>query len=82
MRVLVFEAGSGGHSFNYHRLLLPAVAAIVVPTPAEAAITCLTDCSGAGKAGLGCNCPASNTAPPCDNVCFPDETCGGAGFCM
>jgi glycosyltransferase involved in cell wall biosynthesis len=25
MRVLVFEAGSGGHSFNYHRLLLPAV---------------------------------------------------------
>jgi glycosyltransferase involved in cell wall biosynthesis len=26
MRVLVFEAGSGGHSFNYHRLLLPAVA--------------------------------------------------------
>jgi glycosyltransferase involved in cell wall biosynthesis len=26
MRVLVFEAGSGGHSLNYHRLLLPAVA--------------------------------------------------------
>jgi glycosyltransferase involved in cell wall biosynthesis len=25
MRVLVFEAASGGHSFNYHRLLLPAV---------------------------------------------------------
>jgi glycosyltransferase involved in cell wall biosynthesis len=26
MRVLVFEASSGGHSFNYHRLLLPAIA--------------------------------------------------------
>jgi len=61
-------------------LLLPAVASIVVPTPAEAAVTCIKDCTGQ-LPGTGCNCPLSNTAPPCDNVCFPDETCGGAGFC-
>jgi hypothetical protein len=63
-------------------LLLPAVASVAVPTPAEAAITCTTNCTGEGRTGLSCNCPSSITAPPCDNVCFPDGTCGGSGFCL
>jgi len=61
-------------------LLLPAVASIVAPTPAEAAVTCVTNCASQ-LSGTPCNCPLSNTAPPCDNVCFGDGTCGGAGFC-
>jgi hypothetical protein len=62
-------------------LLLPAVASVVVPTPAEAAVTCTTNCMGGSRTGLSCNCPSSITPPPCDNVCFPDGTCGGSGFC-
>jgi hypothetical protein len=55
-------------------LLLPAVASIVAPTPAEAAATCTEDCSGQ-LFGTPCNCPASGTPPPCDS------TCDGAGAC-
>jgi hypothetical protein len=56
-------------------LLLPAVASVVAPTPAEAAATCTQDCSGQ-LSGTPCNCPASTTAPPCDS------TCDGAGTCL
>ena len=61
-------------------LLLPAVASIVVPTPAEAAVTCVKDCTSQ-LPGTGCNCPTSNTAPPCDNVCDGAGNCGSPGFC-
>ncbi len=56
-------------------LLLPAIASVVAPTPAEAAATCIQNCSGQ-LAGTPCNCPASTTAPPCDS------TCDGAGTCI
>jgi hypothetical protein len=55
-------------------LLLPAVASVVAPTPAEAAATCIEDCTSQ-LPGTPCNCPASSTAPPCDS------TCDGAGSC-
>ena len=61
-------------------LLLPAVSSIVAPTPAEAAATCVKDCTSQ-LPGTGCNCPTSNTAPPCDNVCDGAGNCGSPGFC-
>ena len=55
-------------------LLLPAIASVVAPTPAEAAATCIEDCTSQ-LVGTPCNCPASTTAPPCDS------TCDGVGNC-
>jgi len=46
-------------------LLLPAVTSVVAPTPAEAAATCVTNCSGQG---LGTPCRNSNPAD-CGVVC-------------
>jgi hypothetical protein len=57
-------------------LLLPAIASVVAPTPAEAAATCTQSCGGPQLPGTPCNCPASTTAPPCDS------TCDGAGNCI
>ena len=51
-------------------ILLPAVASIVAPTPAEAAATCVTDCQGKP---LGTPCNAFG--PPCTGVC----DCGSVG---
>jgi hypothetical protein len=69
-RSVLHRAGIGA------ALLLPAVASIVAPTPAEAAATCIQSCSGQ-LAGTPCNCPASTTAPPCDSVCDGAGTCTG-----
>jgi hypothetical protein len=55
-------------------LLLPAVTSVVAPTPAEAAATCVTNCSGQG---LGTPCRNSNPAD-CGLVCV----CNGAGGCV
>jgi hypothetical protein len=57
-------------------LLLPAIASILAPTPAEAAATCTQSCGGK-LAGTPCNCPASTTAPPCDSTCDGVSTCLG-----
>jgi hypothetical protein len=51
-------------------LLLPAVASIVVPAPAEAAATCATSCTGKPD-GTPCTCFGSN---PCTASCI-------GGFC-
>jgi hypothetical protein len=67
-RSLLRRAGIGA------ALLLPAVASVVAPTPAEAAATCIENCT-AQPFGTPCNCPASGTAPPCDSAC------DGAGAC-
>jgi hypothetical protein len=61
-------------------ILLPAVATIVAPTPAEAAATCATSCAGKlpGTACCGgassCVCP-NCTAPAC--ACDVSENCVG-----
>jgi hypothetical protein len=57
-------------------ILLPAVATIVAPTPAEAAATCVTSCSGQPNGTL-CTCVG---ADPCTStcvtgVCQPDNIC-------
>jgi hypothetical protein len=57
-------------------LLLPAIASVVAPTPAEAAATCTQNCNGQ-LPGTPCNCPASSTAPPCDSTCDGVNTCIG-----
>lgn len=57
-------------------LLLPAVASVVAPTPAEAAATCIENCSGQ-LFGTPCNCVGSSTAPPCDSVCDGSGNCTG-----
>jgi hypothetical protein len=56
--------------------LLPAVASVVAPTPAEAVATCIEDCTGQ-LYGTPCNCVGSTTEPPCDGICSgePDEVC-------
>lgn len=56
-------------------LLLPAIASVVAPTPAEAAATCVLDCTG--KDTFECNCTGAHS-PPCDGVCVGD-TCVGTG---
>jgi hypothetical protein len=55
-------------------LLLPAVTSIVAPTPAEAAATCVTNCSGQL---FGTPCRNSNPAD-CGITCI----CDGAGNCV
>jgi len=57
-------------------LLLPAVASVVAPTPAEAAATCTQDCTSQ-LPGTPCNCPSSTTAPPCDGACDGVGSCSG-----
>lgn len=61
-------------------ILLPAVATIVAPTPAEAAATCVTDCDGQANGvrcdvcGAGANCATTINqcvSGDCDDGC-PD----------
>jgi hypothetical protein len=66
-------------------LLLPAVASVVAPTPAEAAATCIESCTSQ-LVGTPCNCPSSTTGPPCDSSCTglagsPPECCAGCVGC-
>jgi hypothetical protein len=53
-------------------VLLPAVTSILAPTPAQAAATCVADCTGKAF-----GTPCSSTAPA---NCFC--TCDGAGNCV
>jgi hypothetical protein len=53
-------------------LLLPAVTSVVAPTPAAAAATCVSNCSGQP---FGTPCSSS---PPTNCIC----TCDGAGTCV
>jgi hypothetical protein len=53
-------------------LLLPAVTSVLAPTPAEAAATCVSNCSGKPF-----GTPCSSTAPA-NCLC----TCDGAGNCV
>jgi Coenzyme PQQ synthesis protein D (PqqD) len=55
-------------------LLLPAVISIVAPTPAEAAASCVTNCSAQA---FGSPCRNSNPLD-CGIVCI----CNGAGSCV
>lgn len=57
-------------------VLLPAVVSMLAPTPAEAAATCIEDCTSQ-LFGTPCNCPASGTPPPCDNICDGAGNCTG-----
>jgi hypothetical protein len=52
-------------------LLLPAVASIVAPTPAEAAATCLTDCSNPEDETRDCEIAGSCTGTCQSGVCSP-----------
>lgn len=53
-------------------VLLPAVSSVLAPTPAQAAATCVSNCSGQPF-----GTPCSSTAPA---NCFC--TCDGAGICV
>lgn len=56
-------------------LLLPAIASVVAPTPAEAAATCIVDCTDK-LPGTPCNYPATpDDPPPCNSVCDGSGTC-------
>jgi hypothetical protein len=57
-------------------ILLPAVATIVAPTPAEAAATCVTSCSSQPN-GTPCTCLGEN---PCFRTCI-SGLCDGTGPC-
>ena len=57
-------------------LLLPAVASILAPTPAEAAATCATNCTGKAD-GTPCTC---FSADPCTATCV-SESCSDLGGC-
>jgi len=65
-RELVKRAGLGA------ALLLPLVTSMVAPTPAEAAATCVADCTGKTF-----GTPCSSTAPS-NCLC----SCDGAGTCV
>ena len=54
-------------------ILLPAVASVVAPTPAEAAVTCVSDCSQQ-KDGTACNCYGE---PICDATCISGSCSAG-----
>jgi hypothetical protein len=71
-RAVLRRAGLGA------ALLLPAVASILAPTPAEAAVTCLTDCTNPADLGKGCNC-TSAPGPGCPGTCLADGTCSDLG---
>jgi hypothetical protein len=53
-------------------VLLPAVTSVLAPTPAQAAATCVSDCTGQAF-----GTPCSSTAPA-NCLC----TCDGAGACL
>jgi hypothetical protein len=57
-------------------ILLPAVATIVAPTPAEAAATCVSSCAGQPN-GTPCSCFGANpcTSSCVTGVCNPDNIC-------
>ena len=55
--------------------LLPAVASILAPTPAEAAATCVTSCVGKADA-TPCTC---FSADPCTATCISDSCSDGGG---
>ena len=57
-------------------VLLPAIVSIVAPTPAEAAATCVSDCSTAAD-GTPCSCFGAN---PCTATCV-STTCSDGGGC-
>jgi hypothetical protein len=57
-------------------VLLPAVASIVVPSPAEAAATCVSCCTGKSD-GTPCS---SWGASPCTATCVSDS-CSDGGSC-
>jgi len=73
-RAIVRRVGLGA------AILLPAVASIVAPTPAEAAVTGCIDVQAnpggcVGKAGQNCTC---DTAAGCTtDVCLPNGSCSG-----
>jgi hypothetical protein len=52
-------------------VLLPAVVSVLAPTPAEAAVTCVCDCTGKSS-----NTPCTTSFQP---VC--SDTCDGLGNC-
>jgi hypothetical protein len=56
-------------------LLLPAVASVVAPTPAEAAATCATSCVNRAD-GTPCTCFNVN---PCTATCVSDSCSDGGG---
>jgi hypothetical protein len=64
--------------------LLPVVASVLAPTPAEAAATCVTNCTG--HLGALCTCLGAN---PCTASCIPGplppcvaaECCSDGGGC-
>ena len=57
-------------------ILLPAMATILAPSPAEAAATCVTSCAGQPN-GTPCTCLGANpcTSACVSNICDPDGTC-------
>ena len=57
-------------------ILLPAVATILAPSPAEAAATCVTTCAGKPN-GTPCTCFGAN---PCTSACV-SGTCDPDGAC-
>ena len=57
-------------------ILLPAVASIVAPTPAEAAATCATTCASKPD-GTPCTCFSAN---PCTATCVTGA-CSDGGSC-
>ena len=56
-------------------ILLPAVASVVAPTPAEAAATCVSACTGKPD-GTPCSCFGAN---PCTATCVTDACSDGGG---
>ena len=57
-------------------LLLPTIASVVAPTPAEAAATCVTSCSGQPD-GTPCTCFPG--VDPCTAACVSDSCSDGGG---
>jgi hypothetical protein len=57
-------------------VLLPAVASVLVPAPAEAAATCVTNCTGKLD-GTPCTCFGSD---PCTASCV-GQACSDGGGC-
>jgi hypothetical protein len=56
-------------------ILLPVVASVVAPTPAEAAATCVSTCTGKTD-GTPCSCYGAN---PCTATCVSDACSDGGG---
>jgi len=57
-------------------ILLPAIASVVAPTPAEAAATCATTCASKAD-GTPCTCFSAN---PCTATCV-SGACSDGGSC-